>query len=148
MVDIEHALCECEKYSRAKFPDIIGKRTQVAKRFFVPRDDPITADIPINWKKPRHEEEWECPPPVHGTDDTYEVSHIVKEKGEKYLIRWTGYGPEDDSWMVASELGQGASALISDWEKAKARIAKGLKARSKLAGIKAKSTAGRRHSHS
>lgn len=140
VVDVEHALCECEKYSRAKFPDIKGKRTQVGKRLFVPNEALLTADIPKNWKDPRPEEEWECPPPVDGTDDTYEVSHIVKEKANKYLIRWTGYGPEEDSWMAADNLGEGASGLIREWEKVKARILKGMKARSKLDGIKARST--------
>ncbi|KAI0761885.1 hypothetical protein BC629DRAFT_1252042, partial [Irpex lacteus] len=128
MVDIEHALCECEKYSRGKFPHIKGKRMTVGKRIFVPRPGVVTADIPDNWLIPVvvDIEEYECPPPLDGTDDTYEVSHIVKENNGRYLIRWVGYGQESDSWLPAQELGEGASALIEQWERTKARIEKGL----------------------
>ena len=128
MVDIEHALCECEKYSRGKYPTIKGKRMVVGKRTFAPRQGTVTADIPDNWLNPvvRHEEEFECPPPVNGTEDTYEVSHIVKESGSRFLVRWTGYGPESDTWMPARQLGEGASVLIEQWEKTKARVHNGL----------------------
>ncbi|KAI0343194.1 hypothetical protein BDW22DRAFT_1248935 [Trametopsis cervina] len=131
MVDIEHALCECEKYSRGKFPDIKGKRTNVGKRTFVPRGDPVTADIPDNWLNtaPVIEEDLVCPPPIEGTEDTYEVSHIVNENGDAYLIRWLGYGPEEDSWIRAADLGEGASRLIAKWKMTKARIHDGLQTR-------------------
>lgn len=140
LVDIEHALCECEKYSRAKFPEIVGRRTQVSKRLFVPRAaEAITAEIPVNWLKQtaNPKEEWACPPPVDGTEDYYEVSHIVKENASQglYLIRWVGYGPEDDTWMPAEELGSGAGRLVMEWEKAKAKINMGLKNRSTGAGV-------------
>ncbi|KAI0091725.1 hypothetical protein BDY19DRAFT_642348 [Irpex rosettiformis] len=128
MVDIEHALCECEKYSRGKFPTIKGKRVTVGKRIFAPRDGTVTADIPENWLNPaaNHEEQFECPPPVDGTDDTYEVSHIVSENKSQYLIRWKGYGPESDSWIPAHRLGEGAGVLIDEWNQTKARINEGL----------------------
>jgi hypothetical protein len=127
MVDIEHALCECEKYSRGKFPDIKGRRTMVGKRPFVPRDEPVTADIPEGWLGAAPAQEaFECPPPINGTSDEYEVSHIVNESHSSYLIRWKGYGPEEDSWIRADHLGEGASMLIDEWERTKARIHNGL----------------------
>lgn len=100
----------------------------VGKRIFVPRPGVVTADIPDNWLIPVAVdiEEYECPPPLDGTDDTYEVSHIVKENNGRYLIRWVGYGQESDSWLPAQELGEGASALIEQWGQTKARIEKGL----------------------
>ena len=80
MVDIEHSLCECEKYSRGKLAHIKGARTVVGKRQFRPRAgaDPPTADIPAHWLVERAKEEPPCPPPVEG-EDVYEVEFNMCE---------------------------------------------------------------------
>ncbi|CDO73264.1 hypothetical protein BN946_scf185008.g26 [Trametes cinnabarina] len=135
MVDLEHALCECEKYSRACHPSIKGKRQQVAKRLFVPRPNPITADVPPHWLTgPRRRREAITRPDAALVDsegeEEYEVSHIVAEKRSgsergdpQYLIRWRGWGPEDDTWEHESRLVDGAPDVLEEWKSLKARIA-------------------------
>ncbi|KAI0629256.1 hypothetical protein C8Q77DRAFT_1236909 [Trametes polyzona] len=132
MVDIEHALCECEKYSRALHPSIVGKRLKVAKRAFVPRPEPITADVPAHWLKSprvRRENLTYQDAFVIGGEQHYEVSHIVAEKRNqsgsdpRYLVRWMGWPPEDDTVERESVLADGAPDVLEEWKSAKARIA-------------------------
>ncbi len=124
MVDMEHALCECEKYSRAAHPSIPGRRQQVGKRLFVPRPGPITTDIPAHWCDPdsRRRTVFDEPPAMEIDGEVvYEVSHIVAEKKRRqagdplYLIRWVGYGPHDDTWERESTLVDGAPDVLRDW---------------------------------
>ncbi|EIW58728.1 uncharacterized protein TRAVEDRAFT_58866 [Trametes versicolor FP-101664 SS1] len=131
MVDIEHALCECEKYSRAFHPGIVGKRLKVAKRVFAPRPAPITADVPAHWLAGarRRTEGLLRPGAITvGGKKEYEVEHIVAEKRNQsgsdplYLIRWVGWGPDGDTWQRESDL-VGASLVLQDWKTAKQRIA-------------------------
>ena len=133
-IDIEHALCECEKYCRGKFPHIKGKRTQVG-RPYSPSPDQITADLPDHWTHPRL-----IPPPpsqppaieTNGGIPYYEVSHIVADNSKnhdgsrRYLVRWVGYGPEDDWWMDEGELTDSAPELLKKWNAIKDRIAKSI----------------------
>ena len=52
------------------------------------------------------------PPPVSIDDPTiYEVEEILDSRRRRrrlqYKVRWTGYGPEDDQWVPASEVNSG-----------------------------------------
>ncbi|KAH8093785.1 hypothetical protein BXZ70DRAFT_976289 [Cristinia sonorae] len=139
-VDIEHSLCECEKYSRGRFPHIKGKRTQVG-RTFKASSEPITTEIPEHWKYPVAKMAPPLNPPPALVDKGqvwYEVSHIVAEKKNsgsggggggsvgkgKYLVRWVGYGPEDDWWQEEKDLENDAPVLLAQWTATKNRIAK------------------------
>jgi hypothetical protein len=39
--------------------------------------------------------------------DVHLIDHVIKEKGrgdkKQYLVRWLGYGPESDSWILAKD---------------------------------------------
>ncbi|KAJ7852453.1 hypothetical protein B0H14DRAFT_3658082 [Mycena olivaceomarginata] len=51
-------------------------------------------------------------------DPEYEVDAILDAKVEnntiKYLVKWTEYGPEDNSWVLASDA-ENAPSLIKDY---------------------------------
>ncbi|PCH44261.1 hypothetical protein WOLCODRAFT_76719 [Wolfiporia cocos MD-104 SS10] len=56
----------------------------------------------------------------------YEVSHIVAEKASgssvQYLVRWVGYGVDDDTWQRESDLVDGAEKVLEEWKSTKERI--------------------------
>ena len=56
------------------------------------------------------------------TVKSYEVERLIdrrqtKRRGLEYLVRWRGYGPEDDQWRNLPELGD-AMELVKDYEDA------------------------------
>ena len=50
----------------------------------------------------------------------YEVERILERRTNRgnteYLVRWTGYGPEDDWWFQKDELARNAQHLIEEFE--------------------------------
>uniref|UniRef100_A0A8C5LYT0 Polyprotein n=1 Tax=Leptobrachium leishanense TaxID=445787 RepID=A0A8C5LYT0_9ANUR len=62
-----------------------------------------------------------CPGPVVAVnDDEYEVQEILDSRFRRrrleYLVHWTGYGPEEDSWVSAADVH--APALVRDFHMA------------------------------
>ena len=45
------------------------------------------------------------------------VRKRVLRKNVQYLVRWSGFGPEEDSWLNEDEL-NGCSELIQEYENA------------------------------
>lgn len=127
MVDIEHALCECEKYSRAAFPHIKGRRVS-AGRLYVPKTEAITAALPEKWREQLVPREWTNPTPVDG-QDLYEISHIVREISKKrsgrviYYVRWMDWGVEHDT-NLDKEGFEGAKDVLMAWRILKAEVEK------------------------
>jgi len=58
---------------------------------------------------------------ILNSGDRWEVAAIVRKrvlrKNVQYLVRWSGFGPEEDSWLNEEELA-GCSELIQDYENA------------------------------
>ena len=131
MVDLEHSLCECDKYSRAVHPEIKGKRVRVAKYEFVPKPRRPTADLPAHWMKAAPRRIRLTQPPAVCTKDgeaQWELHRIVAERTgadaavPQYVLRWTGYGPDDDTCQSEKDLVSGAGEVLKAWKSMKQRI--------------------------
>ncbi|TFK54287.1 hypothetical protein OE88DRAFT_1177880 [Heliocybe sulcata] len=128
LVDLEHSLCECEKYARVKYPRISGKR-KTYKRLYLATELPLDLVLPEKWT-PRggtsgtpisisHLPDNEPLTELEDSDPEYEISHIVREAlipegGMEYLVRWVGWTPEWDLWLAESEL-RDAPEVLKDW---------------------------------
>jgi hypothetical protein len=70
---------------------------------------------------PEHQPAHTRPPPVDVGDNRFEVDRLLDKRTRRvgraqrveYLVRWMGYGPEDDQWEPASNIDDG---LISAFE--------------------------------
>ena len=75
--------------------------------------------INVSQLKPAHSHPGPQAGPV-GTPDVYEVDRVLAERTRRghteYLVRWTGYPPEFDSWI--SDLSDAPEALAS-WTSSK-----------------------------
>ncbi|KIY49648.1 hypothetical protein FISHEDRAFT_40970 [Fistulina hepatica ATCC 64428] len=107
--DIEHALCEVDRFARIVHPGVIG--SAAAKSKTLPSFRPSYVDgiprpyiLPVAWADPRRQTP--CLRPgseVPGIVKRYIVDRIVKdkidEKGNRlFLVRWLHYSPKDDTW--------------------------------------------------
>lgn len=61
---------------------------------------------------------------IEGDTETHKswmVDRIISKQGDRYLIRWKGYGPEDDQWRTRAQLGN-VSELVKEYEDQVLRI--------------------------
>lgn len=133
MVDLEHSLCEYDKYCRARFPLAKGGARTHLRNKFNPNPNKPTAELPAKWTSVQKALTLSKPPAVKlkNGEPYYEVSHIVAEKercnatAKRYLVRWMGWGPEDDVWMSENDLVD-APSLLRNWNQLKEGIEKGV----------------------
>lgn len=142
LVDFEHSLCECDVYSRKAHPNIKGRRLHIAGRrnFSADRPPPPSAVLPRGWLPAeaavlaRARAKRAAPPPVDplDPDPSWVLSHIVKQAPKLdgqilYLVRYEGYGPEDDLWLSETDL-EDAPELLAEWRDFLERISRGIAA--------------------
>ncbi|SRR6266404_2967523 len=130
LVDFEHSLCECDVYSRKAHPHIKGRRLYIGgkRNFSSNRPPPPSAVLPSGWLptdaavRVRARAKRNAPPPVDplDPDPSWTLSHIVKQAPSSegimlYLVRYDGYGPEDDLWLSEAGL-EDAPVLLTQWQ--------------------------------
>jgi hypothetical protein len=117
-VDIEHALCEFDKYCRGKFPGTGVGRTKIKTRF-VQSSEPYTGNLPKKWTRLAAAKAIMQPAPAirKNGEIYYEVSHVVMASGKSFLVRWLGYEPDEDTWENAGNLGESAGQVLAAWHK-------------------------------
>ena len=118
--DIEHLLCEVDKYSRMKHPQIKGKRTEM-RRLFHPAEGVYSCKpiLPKAWAHPIRKIVRIRPggPPV--VEKRYEIKRIGGHwrtgNGLEFKVYWRGYPDSDATWEPKSGLAADAPAALKEY---------------------------------
>lgn len=128
IADIEHTLCEVDKYCRGAHPHLKGKRTNLG-RSYTPATNPPTlmpAVLPKAWSDPSRRVPRIREEKVF-VDKRYVIDHLEGHEdtpdGRKYLVFWVGYSPSEATWEFESSLVEDAPALVEEY-KAKLKLGK------------------------
>jgi hypothetical protein len=85
---------------------IAEQRSEVSYRLQLPKDARIHPVFHISLLEPA-----DTSTPLQTTfdfepqeEETFEVEKLLARKGQKYLVRWKDYPPEEDTWETASTL--------------------------------------------
>ncbi|KAG6856849.1 hypothetical protein H0H87_012907 [Tephrocybe sp. NHM501043] len=119
VVDIEHTLCEVDKYARKAHPSIKGKRQEIRNIF-----NPTTSIfppmvLPKAWNSPERKvlRIWPGPRPVKSV--RYIVSkikaHRQGEKGREFKVSWFGYTDKDDTWEPEAHMLEDAPVAVNEY---------------------------------
>ncbi|KAJ2934440.1 hypothetical protein H1R20_g2661, partial [Candolleomyces eurysporus] len=126
--DMEHAICEVDKYARMKFPSVKGRdaRKQM-KREYKPsgRVYPPKPTLPKAWSHPSRRIPRIRPGPLV-VEKRYEISRIGAHQrganGLEFFVYWKGYADKDATWEFESSLMQDAPNVVKEYlAKAKLR---------------------------
>ena len=101
--DIEHTLCEVDKYCRVAHPQLKGKRTNITRSFEPSRLGSLPKPIlPSAWSHPSRDTPRIRPDKHLVIDKRYTIKAIKEHKtgpnGMLYLVYWEGYSAEDATW--------------------------------------------------
>lgn len=120
VADIEHTLCEVDKYCRIAHPHLKGKRTNLY-RVFRPLGAraPSEAFLPKAWSHPARRTPNIRPEKTLVVDKRYLIEslkdHRDSPKGRQFLVYWVGYPPSDASWEHESSLLQDAPLAVAEY---------------------------------
>jgi len=119
IADIEHTLCEVDKYCRIKHPEIKSGRTNVTRRFNAAPNTPAVnpAVLPKAWSHRARRTPKIRPTPVSPDKDKRYLIDFIRdhkvEDGETfYRVHWLGYPDRDDTWEAEDILMHDAPAAV------------------------------------
>ncbi|KAF9463317.1 hypothetical protein BDZ94DRAFT_1164039 [Collybia nuda] len=120
LADIEHLLCEVDKYSRLAHPHIKSKRTEL-RVLFKPSsgNHPPNPTLPKAWSHSARKTIRIRPggPPV--IEKRYTVNHIGAHRdgpnGMEYHVFWTGYSDAEATWEPEALLLADAPVVVKEY---------------------------------
>ncbi|KAK2465539.1 hypothetical protein APHAL10511_002431 [Amanita phalloides] len=122
VADIEHTLCEVDKYSRLAHPQFKGKRTEMRRMFEASSESyPKRYYMPKAWSHPDRKIPRVRPggPPI--VEKRYTIDKIDGRRegkdGVEYLVYWRGYPKEDATWEPEDLLIDDAPLAIEEYLK-------------------------------
>ena len=120
LADIEHLLCEVDKYSRVAHPELKGKRTELRGLFKPsPAIYPAKPNLPKSWSNPGRRMVQIRPggPPV--VEKRYVVSRIGAHRdgqnGMEYKVFWSGYCDSEATWEPEESLKADAPVAVEEY---------------------------------
>jgi hypothetical protein len=123
LCDIEHTLCEVDKYARLAHPNIRGLhgRTQLRGSTFQPSSTiSTTVYLPKAWSHPDRQKVRIRPGGRFKIQKRYVISSIVDRRKDEmgcveYKVHWCGYSDEHDTWEPENELRKDAPAAVETY---------------------------------
>ncbi|KAJ6619050.1 hypothetical protein B0H10DRAFT_2164011 [Mycena sp. CBHHK59/15] len=123
VADLEHAVCEVDKYARVRHPGVpgIGTRTQLRGRFTPTGALPASPVLPAAWADPARRTARVRKGPVV-VEQRYCILRIVGERkagsgGIEYQVTWLGY--TERTWEPRALILEDAPEIVAKWVKAK-----------------------------
>ncbi|KXN92701.1 hypothetical protein AN958_06979 [Leucoagaricus sp. SymC.cos] len=120
VADIEHTLCEVDKYARVAHPNVQGGRRREIRRSFEPKSQLCPKPVlPKAWnhamrRTPRIREDRNLV-----VEKRYSVSRIKAHRdgasGREYLVYWWGYPDSQATWEPEPTLRDDARGAIDDY---------------------------------
>ncbi|KAJ4481024.1 hypothetical protein J3R30DRAFT_3287712 [Lentinula aciculospora] len=125
LADIEHAICEVDKYARKAHPWIADKKNgrSELRRKWTASNDPYNATLvlPDAWSHARRTITRRCNKiPVVQKRWAVEkiVAHRVNRGRTVFNVRWYGYAAKDDTWEPAATLFEDTPEIVNAyWKK-------------------------------
>jgi len=123
LCDIEHTLCEVDKYARVAHPNIRGLhgRTHLRGASFRPSST-FSPDIhiPKAWSHPDRKKVRIKPGGPFKVRKRYVISRIIDHRNNEmghmeFKVRWWGYSDEDDTWEPEDELREDAPGAVETY---------------------------------
>ncbi|KAF9445984.1 hypothetical protein P691DRAFT_674554 [Macrolepiota fuliginosa MF-IS2] len=123
VADVEHTLCELDKYARLAHTNIKGRRKELRRGFEPKSSLPAKPILPKAWNHPARGTPRIRPDKALVVEKRYSVSRIKThrngEKGREYLVFWWGYPESDATWEPEHTLKDDAAGAVADyWRRA------------------------------
>ncbi len=119
VADVEHVLCEVDKYARVAHTHIKGKRTEMRRSFEPKGPLPAKPTLPKAWKHPTRRKPRVRPDKILVVEKRYSVSRIKAhrdaEDGREFLVYWWGYPDSDATWEPERTLMDDAAGAVQDY---------------------------------
>ena len=127
LADMEHLLCEVDKYARIAHPTVKAtygpQHTRILRGSkFEPSDDQFPSEpyLPTAWSHPDRQIVRIKPGPRMKLDKRYVVKKIVDQQkvdGQlQYLIEWWGYSMDDATWENVEDIQKDAPIAVEEYK--------------------------------
>lgn len=110
IADIEHTLCEVDKYCRVAHPELKGARQHITRFFRSDAKSPNAgpARLPKAWNHPARRVSRVRAKKALRLEKRYEINYIKAHRDEdgvrQYLVYWAGYPDNEATWEFESSL--------------------------------------------
>lgn len=131
VVDIEHTLCEVDKYCRIAHPHLKGKRTNLHRVYRAPMEGEGAekswrlpkAVLPKAWAHPARRTPKVREDRTLYVEKRYEIESlrghrdVPRGQERQFLVYWVGYPPSDATWEFESSLVHDAPLVVAEYRR-------------------------------